>query len=34
MTELLWYCSKYPWRVSGVPDDSMDEYLEKWKLLT
>ena len=33
-TVMRWITSKYPWDVSGLRQDWMDEYLENWELLT
>jgi len=30
---MRWITSKYPWKVPGISDDWMDEYLEKWELI-
>jgi hypothetical protein len=30
---MRWVTSKYPWKVPGIADNWMEEYLEKWELL-
>ena len=32
-TVMRWMTSKYPWKVPGIPDNWIDEYLEKWELI-
>jgi hypothetical protein len=33
-TVMRWITSKYPWKVPGISDDWMEEYLEKWETLS